>query len=183
MRGLYDVIAFLLLLTSPLRYQKPKWVIADLEDTGNADVAAALLDAYDVDGAEVGAAAAVELVDRLVEVTAASRGLPPAETIRELGLVASFPEYSYLCHCVDDARSLLADRAFAAAAYAAKFSGQMAVALREGSDDDTPEPELEALARALFAGDGSRGAVGAEALQRCFEHLERCRARLLPGGE
>ena len=143
MRALYDVISFLLLLASPLRYQKPKWVIADLDDTGNADVAAALLHAYGIDGDEAGAAEAVASAARLVEVTAALRGLPPAETIRELGLVASFPEYSYLCHCVDDARSLLADRDFAGAAYAAKFSARMVAALREGSDLRKPEPEIE----------------------------------------
>jgi predicted nucleotidyltransferase len=182
MRALYDVISFLLLLASPLRYQKPKWVIADLDDTGNGDVAAALLHAYGIDGGEAGAAEAVESAARLVEVTAAARGLPPAETIRELGLVASFPEYSYLCHCVDDARSLLADRSFAAAAYAAKFSARMAAALREGSDGGEPEPEIEALALALFADDRNRGAVGGQALERCLEHLERCRARLLPAG-
>lgn len=180
MRALYDVISFLLLLVSPLRYQKPKWVIADLDDTGNGDVAASLLHAYGIDGGEAGAAEAVESAAHLVEATAASRDLPSAETIRELGLVASFPEYSYLCHCVDDARSLFADRSFAAAAYAAKFSARMAAALREGSDGGTPEPEIEALALALFADDCNRGAVKGQTLERCFGHLERCRARLLP---
>lgn len=184
-RGLYDVVAFLLLLASPLRYQKPKWVIADLDDTGNGDVAAALLRAYGVDGGEVAAADAVESASRVVEVAAASRGLPPSETVRELGLVAAYPEYSYLCHCVDDARSLLAAGSFADAAYAAKFSVRMAAALREGSSDigvegGSRDAELDRLASAVFADDLARPPVEDSDLERCLEHLERCKAHLVP---
>lgn len=187
-RGLYDVIAFLLLLASPLRYQKPKWVIADLDDTGNGDVAAALMRAYGVDDDPAAAADAVESASRVIEVAAAQLGLPPSDTVRQLGLVAAYPEYSYLCHCVDDARSLLADGRFADAAYAAKFSVRMAYAISEGSSGTVGgksgprNAELDRLASPLFA-HVTPPPVEDSDLENCLAHLERCRARLLPSGD
>ena len=188
-RGLYDVIAFLLLLAGPLRYQKPKWVLADLDETGNGDVAAALMRAYGVDDDRAAAADAIESASRAIEVTAAELGLPTSDTVRQLGLVAAYPEYSYVCHSVDDARSLLMDGRFADAAYAAKFSVQMMYAISEGSSgtiDSEPgarNAELDHLASSLFAHDVTPPPVEDSDLESCLAHLERCRARLLPSDE
>jgi hypothetical protein len=46
LRGCLDNLALLALLERPRRYQKPKWVLADLLDAGELDLADALLAAY-----------------------------------------------------------------------------------------------------------------------------------------
>jgi hypothetical protein len=181
LRGLYDVIAFLLLLASPLRFQKPKWVLADLLETGNDDIAAALMRAYGVNHDPAAARHAVAACGRLVERAATHLGLPTAQTVRELGLVAEYPEYSYLCHCVDDARSLLLDERWADAAYAAKFSVHMAAAMGDGvaAADDDVAIELGRLTAAVFARDAADPPPTDDVLAACLEHLERCKERLL----
>jgi hypothetical protein len=121
-----------------------------------------------------------------MELAAGQLGLPPSDTVRQLGLVPAYPEYSSLCHCIDDARSLLADERFADAAYAAKFSVQMTYAMSDGDSGTVGggsglrNAELDRMASSLFAHDVMPPPVEDSDLENCLAHLERCKARLLP---
>lgn len=169
LRTVFDNSAVLLLTLSPMRYQKPKWVVADLTDAGHRELVNALLVANNVAGTATAASAAVDRSATFVEGIAHALGLPPFDTVRELGLMEDYPEYSYLCQCVDDARSLLADGFYADAEYASAFNARMALtflepAARRGHPVPWRESDEKLDVSALMA-------EAAAALDRCSARI------------
>jgi hypothetical protein len=147
-RAVLDNVAVVLLAFHPLRYQKPKWVIQDLEDTGHSGLADALLHAYAISRDTRRAAQTVELVRQLLSDVSARLALPSYEQMLRHGFLDRFPEFSFICRCLADAASLVADGSLAAAEYTAKFTAGMALAL----GDETVRDELAHVPahRALF---------------------------------
>ena len=170
-RGVLDNLAVVLLALHPLRYQKPKWVIDDLEDAGYSGLADVLLRAYAIGRDGPRASETVGLVMRLVSDLAARLDLPSYERMLRHGFLDQFPEFSFICRCLADAASLVADRDFAAAEYTAKFTAGMALGL---SDETVVRDRLERSPayRALFETQ-SETPVDQSTVKACVTWTER----------
>ena len=133
LRGCLDNLALLALLEHPRRYQKPKWVLADLLHAGEDALVDAILAAYEIDSDD-GAAArralagAGEVITRTYEVA----GVPAHEELLALGHAPHFAEASYVSRCLDDAVDLEASGRFVEARYVASFSARLAAGLLRG---------------------------------------------------
>ncbi len=133
LREIQDVLAVSLLSLHPLRYQKPKWVIADLEEIGRADLAAALLRSYGATRDDGLVRRTLAGVEELLAAIARAHELPTLDAVLAHGFVERFPGWSYACRTLADARSLHEDGSPAAADYTAKFAARLA--LRVGADE------------------------------------------------
>ncbi len=121
LRSIYDNLAFITLLLHPLRYQKAKWVLADLRYTGNALILQGLQEAYGVEECETTRQTmqwSRQFLDQLARVL----GLPTYEQTMALGNTTEFAEFSYACRCHADSISLFHDGLLLDAQYTAKFS-------------------------------------------------------------
>ena len=78
LRGCLDNLGLLALLERPRRYQKPKWVLADLLHAGEVALVDAILAAYDGPPALAGAG---EIIARTYEIA----GLPTHEEVLAMG--------------------------------------------------------------------------------------------------
>ena len=148
LRGCLDNLALLALLEHPRRYQKPKWVLADLLHAGEDALVEAILAAYaihSVDGAAARAAVAGagEVIARTYDVA----GLPAHGELLAMGYAPQFAEASYVSRCLDDAGDLEASGRFVEACYVALFSARLAAGLLRGTGG-----VIEA-----FAGSGGDG--------------------------
>lgn len=130
LRGCLDNLALLALLERPRRYQKPKWVLADLLHAGEDALVDAVLTAYGIvaDGAAP-AHAAVAGAGEVVAATYVAAGVPSHEAILALGHAPRFAEASYVSRCLDDAEDLEASGRFVEAQYVAKFAARLAAGL------------------------------------------------------
>ena len=130
LRGCVDNLALLALLEHPRRYQKPKWVLADLLHAGEVSLVDAVVAAYGVaDDDPVAASAAVagagEVVARALELA----GAPSHGELLAMGFAPDWAEASYVSRCLDDAVDLAASGRFAEAQYVARFSARLAAGL------------------------------------------------------
>lgn len=132
LRGILDALAVTLLTLHPVRYQKPKWVIADLREIGCGGLADLLLRAYGAAQDQDLAAATMKRTRGLLDDIAAARALPDVAAIGERGFAYEYPDWSFACRTLLDAESLAADGASASADYCAKFAARLA--LRFDSD-------------------------------------------------
>jgi len=149
LRGILDTFAVVLLLLHPIRYQKPKWVIADLREIGREELAEMLLRGYASTDDAVAAGRTLGAVEELLGRIAAAHDLPTFDAILAHGFVEQFPGWSYACRTLADAGSLLQDGERAAADYCGKFAAR--IGLRLDAD--------------LLADPGAAQAVGTEAPQ------------------
>ena len=151
-RSVCDIISYLCLSQSPLRYQKPKWVIDDLRTLDEKDTLDLLQWSYDLSADPQSTKAAINICEELIEKLGAIFRLPSLADTRRAGLIEDAPEYSYLCQCLTDARSLFADELYLDADYAAKFAGKMALCLlEEGKASKDAYTELEGNYRGVFS--------------------------------
>jgi hypothetical protein len=134
LRGCLDNLALLALLERPRRYQKPKWVLADLLHAGEEGLVDAILAAYGILGDDASpAGVAVAGAGAVVSATFAAAGLLPHEVILEMGHAPKFAEASYVSRCLEDAADLGASGRFVEAQYVAKFAARLAAGLLGGA--------------------------------------------------
>ena len=180
LRGCLDNLALLALLEHPRRYQKPKWVLADLLHAGEDLLVDALLAAYGIDGDATAARAAVagagEVIARAYEIA----GVPAHGELLAMGHAPHVAEASYVSRCLDDAEDLESSGRFAEARYVALFAARLAAGLLRGAGgviDTFAERGGAELARcylALFdAGPGPDTAVVEAALAAADARRER----------
>ncbi|MDP1806508.1 MAG: hypothetical protein Q8K72_15135, partial [Acidimicrobiales bacterium] len=134
LRGCLDNLALLALLEHPRRYQKPKWVLADLLHAGEGALVDAILAAYEIDAgdattAQAAVAGAGEIIAGAYEIA----GLPAHEELLAMGHAPEFAEASYVSRCLDDAGDLEASGRFVEARYVAAFAARLAAGLLRGA--------------------------------------------------
>ncbi len=139
LRGCLDNLALLALLEQPRRYQKAKWVLADLLYAGEGALVDATLAAYgirsdDAASAQEAAAGARELIER----TYATATLPPHEAILAMGYAPELAHASYVSRCLEDAGDLAASGRFVEAQYVAKFAARLVAGIAAGSGRTGP---------------------------------------------
>jgi hypothetical protein len=188
LRGVYDSVAHVLLQLRPERFQKPKWVVQDLVAAGEPSAARGLLEAYGARGESAALALrTVAAAEAVVEAAAAAVGDPGYRETLALGFTEVHAGFSFVCRCVEDARSLIADGATAEGEYVAKFAARLAVvhvAARQDVDgpgeggllpvlDSLGEAELSRRYGALFP-EADRAAPGHDVFQECLRCLQRC---------
>lgn len=133
LRGCLDNLALLALLEHPRRYQKAKWVLADLLHAGEGPLVDAILAAYEIDAGD-GAAArdavagAGEVIARTYEIA----GMPAHDELLAMGHAPRFAQASYVSRCLDDAADLEASGRFVEARYVAAFAARLAAGLLWG---------------------------------------------------
>ncbi|MGH9279431.1 MAG: hypothetical protein ACRD12_15175 [Acidimicrobiales bacterium] len=129
-RGCFDNLALLALLERPRRYQKAKWVLADLLHAGEDALVDALLAAYGVAADDAAPAHdAVTGARALLGAVYEMSGVPSHEEILARGHAPELAEASYVSRCLDDAEDLAASGRFVEAQYVAKFSARLGAAL------------------------------------------------------
>ena len=126
LRGCLDNLALLALLEHPRRYQKPKWVLADLLHAGEHCLVDAILASY-------GGPPALAAAHEIVAATYAIAGLPPHEEILAMGHAPHHAEASYVSRCLDDAADLDASGRSVEARYVAVFATRLAAGLLRGT--------------------------------------------------
>lgn len=180
LRGCLDNLALLALLEHPRRYQKPKWVLADLLHAGENALVDAILAAYEIDAGDATAARAAvagagEVIARTYEVA----GLPAHGQLLAMGHAPRFAEASYVTRCLDDAVDLEASGRFAEACYVALFAARLAAGLLRGGGgviDTFAARGGDELARrylALFTDREPDGVAGEGALAAADARRER----------
>jgi hypothetical protein len=152
LREIQDVLAVTLLSLHPLRYQKPKWVIADLEEIGRHDFAFALLRSYGATSDDTNVSRTYDAVKALLAAIARERALPSFDDVLARGFVQEFPGWSYACRTLADAESLRDDGAFAASDYTAKFAARLAISVdADAANGSSVAADAHAaMQRALF---------------------------------
>ena len=125
-RALVDNVAFVLLMLHPFRYQKPKWVLADLRDAGHDSLNSLLRKAYRIgsDSSNV-SRRSIELSRRFIEEMGRLMKTPPIEHMLKKGFTRKYAAWSYICRTWEDAESLFQDKAFIEANFTAKFAARM----------------------------------------------------------
>lgn len=154
LRGCLDNLALLALLERPRRYQKPKWVLADLLHAGEDGLAEALLAAY-------GTGDALDAARSLVDAVYAAAGVPPHDEVLAMGYAPRWAEASYVSRTLDDAEDLLHSGRVVEAAYVARFAARLAGGLLGGPGglvEAFAARELDGGYLALF--EGTEGAGG-----------------------
>jgi len=171
LRGIFDNLALLTLLTDPRRYQKPKWALADLMHAGQAALVEAMLECYGVRSGTVKATVAtIERTQALVAALYAAIGMPTHEALLAMGHAPQFAEASYVSRTLGDAEDLAASGRRLESQYVAKFAARLAAALAG------PPHSTGSLLIALEALDASLAAlyceVFADALAPRRRHLK-----------
>ena len=168
LRAIYDNLAVVTLSLNPVRYHKPKWVVRDLIETGHEGLAAELLRAYFIsDDREEAASFTADGSRRFLEELAGALSLPDYETTIEQGLIETHPDYSYVCRCLADARSLEKDGSFLASQYTAKFAVRLGLSL----DGAGARPELQRSYQAIF-GPTQDEPPSEELLEQCVHRAD-----------
>jgi hypothetical protein len=144
LRGIQDVLAVTTLSLHPLRYQKAKWVVADLVEIGRGDLAEALLRGYASSADAAAALRTVRAVEGIFANIADEESLPGVEAVLAHGFVERFPGWSYACRTLADVVSLLGDGSAAAADYTAKFAARLALRLDTDGPAAVPAPLADA---------------------------------------
>jgi len=186
LRGCLDNLALLALLEQPRRYQKAKWVLADLLHAGELALVEATLRAY---GAlEDSAAATTRTLARvrsLIDAAYAAIGAPAHDDLLARGYAPDHAAASYVSRALADAEDLAASGRQIEAQYVARFAARLgggliapptavlslaeSFALR-GADlaehyaavfEDCPPPDTAALRTALGAADARLAALSA----------------------
>jgi len=180
LRGCLDNLALLTLLEHPRRYQKPKWVLADLLHAGEHALVDAVLAAYEIDSDDAAAArAAVAGAGEVITMTYEIAGMPAHDELLAMGHAPQFAEASYVSRCLDDAADLDASGRFAEARYVALFAARLAAGLLRGTGgviDSFAARGGGELARrylSLYAGTGTDDAVVNAALAAADARRER----------
>ncbi len=175
LRSLADSIAYIVLIFSPLRYQKPKWVLDDLRNLGETDILEALSICYGLTSSEAMASKSINDLGLLIDIVGQELKLVPFDVVMELGLVPEAPEYSYLCHCLGDAASLLGDGLFADADYTAKYSARMALKLMIGNNIEMSEAhDFRVCYQQLFQTESELREPDEDLFHRILNLLKRC---------
>lgn len=163
-RAVIDNLAHLVLLASPGRYQKPKWVMHDLAALGETTLLKALREIYGLGTRAVGEH---EAVDTLVDAVLKSCGAPPRALL--LGHAPDHPGAGLLARTHADARDMAAAGRNDEARFIARFAARMAVSLLGEAGDphvrsmydvifvDVPPPSPAALVAMLDAADHCAG--------------------------
>ncbi len=125
-RALVDNLAFVLLLLHPIRYHKPKWVMADLRDAGYPSLNHLLKKVYRIgsDSSKV-SRRSLELSRRFIEEMGQSMKVPDLEKMLQKGFTRKYAAWSYICRTWEDAGSLFQEKAFVEAGFTAKFAVRM----------------------------------------------------------
>jgi hypothetical protein len=181
LREIQDALAVSLLSLHPLRYQKPKWVVADLDEIGRNDLAAALLRSYASDGKADLTSRTLQGVENIFASIAGEYELPSVEAVLAHGFVEALPGWSYACRTFADATSLLAEGATGAADFTAKFSARRALSieteLSNASHDADPETKSThrrlKMYRRLFSSDAEVPPPTDEDLEVCGAWIGR----------
>jgi hypothetical protein len=159
LRGCVDSLTVLTLLDHPRRYQKAKWVLADLIHAGEASFVGLLLAAYGLVREDPAAARKALLTARiLIEAAHAARGAPSHDALLAMGYAPDFVEESYVSRCLADAAELASAERWIEAHYVARFAARLAAA--EGSLEGAPS---------LLGGLAARDAALAELYCRLDE--------------
>ena len=124
LRGALDNLALLALLERPRRYQKPKWVLADLLHGGELGLVDALLALYNG-----GADTVVVDARLLIERAFAAAGQPDHQTLLAMGHAPHHAEASYVSRTLDDAEDLAASGRHTEAQYTALFAARLAAGI------------------------------------------------------
>ena len=161
LRGCLDNLALLALLDHPRRYQKAKWVLADLLHAGEAPLVEATLRAYGVvaDNA-VAANDVLAAVRGLLDGVYEALGAPSHETLIAMGYAPQHPSTSYISRGLADAEDLAASGRFLEAQYVAKFCARLLGGLCAPPDAVLGLPEAITLCGEHLA-DRYRGLFGA----------------------
>lgn len=154
LRGCLDNLGLLALLEHPRRYQKPKWVLADLLHASEFDLVDALLVAYGIgDGDETAIAGTRHLIDEAYAIA----GVPAHDDLLARGHAPEWAEASYVSRTLDDAEDLAASGRMVEAQYTALFAARLVAGVlgTEQTDDrDVVETfaahELDCTYIALF---------------------------------
>ncbi len=139
LRGCLDNLALLALLQHPRRYQKAKWVLADLLHAGEVGPVEAILAAYGIGGSDEHATSARQAVTGAHDLIAAvydQAELPDHDWLLGLGHAPELAEASYVSRCLEDADDLEASGRFVEAQYVAKFAARLAAGLLAPPDAD-----------------------------------------------
>lgn len=137
LRGCVDSLTILTLLDHPRRYQKAKWVLADLVHAGEDSFVDLLLAAYGIVGEDPAAVRITLLRARtLVEAAHAARGAPSHDELLAKGYAPDFVEESYVSRCLADATDFASAERWIEAHYVARFAARLAAA--EASLDQSP---------------------------------------------
>lgn len=144
LRGVLDNLALLTLLTSPRRYQKPKWALADLMHAGQASLVEAILACYGArSGSMQATVATIARSKALVSALYAAIDLPTHAALLAMGHAPQFAEASYVSRTLDDAEDLAASGRRLESQYVAKFAARLAAALT--SRPNTPDSLITGL--------------------------------------
>ena len=166
LRGCLDNLALLALLERPRRYQKAKWVLADLLYAGEGALVDATLGAYGIRSDDAASAQdASARVQELIERTYATAALPPHEEILAMGYAPELAHASYVSRCLEDAGDLEASGRFVEAQYVAKFAARLAAGVAAGSASGRAGPggdpgEPGGIVDAFAAGGRSNDLAG-----------------------
>lgn len=163
-RGVVDMLALLVLLRTPRRYQKAKWALDDLAEQGEQALCGAIAEGYGI--ARGGAIAATAAARRYVAAALARAGEPDAATLVAMGYAPVHAAASYVARTLADADDRHADGDGAAAHFTAGFAARLAAALSA-----QPARAKDADYRACFAGS----AVTPRALAATRDAAARCR--------
>lgn len=129
LRGCLDNLALLALLERPRRYQKPKWVLADLLHAGEDDLVDALLAAYGIADGPGGGRAAITPARGLIDAAFGIAGAPTHDDLLAMGHAPDWAEVSYVSRTLDDAEDLAASGRAIEARYTALFAARLAAGL------------------------------------------------------
>lgn len=128
LRGCLDNLSTLALLAQPRRYQKAKWVLADLLHAGQERLVDAMISAYRIESdAEASARATAAAVRILVETVHQECNSPSHEALLRMGYAPAFAEASYVSRTLADAEDLVAVGRNTEAQYVAKFAARLAI--------------------------------------------------------
>lgn len=190
LRSVMDNVAFIMLSLYPVRYQKAKWVIADLNYIGEVEICDALSRVYGL--AEASAKRSgrtVELLRQLLHMIGDLKSYPPYEEVLRNGFTLDFAEFSYACRGAEDASSLWRAGAYQEALYTARFMAKLGAAIFDtesgtGSEIIFPHqllinkaPSLLPLYETVAYGGDYERLPDNETLIRCAEALVHCRQR------
>lgn len=125
-RAQVDNLAFVFLTLHPFRYQKPKWVMADLSAAGYHSLSSLLRKAYRIGSDSSHASGrSLEMSREFIEEMGILMKLPGFESMLQRGFTRKYAAWSYICRTWDDAKSLFQDKAFMEASFTAKFAVRM----------------------------------------------------------
>lgn len=126
LRSFVDNVVFVLLMLHPIRYHKPKWVMADLREAGYPSLNALLRRAYRIGSDSSNAARrSLDLSKQFIDGMGNLMNAPDLGDMLKKGFTRKYAAWSYVCRTWEDAESLYQDRAFIESDFTAKFAVRM----------------------------------------------------------